>query len=116
VQFSQLEGEYQETERDVGGTPHPTPGKVILTYCGGAKFKTKGVMQNGDLLWEGELFMNEEAGVLGAGFYSHTTLDDTGIHEVVYNPALRHFNVSGQNTSHTNGRKFKMVWRRPAAS
>jgi len=56
--------------------------------------------------------MKEEAGVLGAGFYSHTTRDDTGIHEVVYNPALGHFNVSGQSTSHAIGKRFKMVWLR----
>jgi hypothetical protein len=110
-ELSKLEGEYQEFERDAEGIPQPSTGRVILTYCGGTKFKTHGVMQNGELLWEGELFMNEEAGVLGTGFYSHTTRDDTGIHHVVYNPASRHLNVSGQNTSHTNGKKFKMVWR-----
>jgi hypothetical protein len=48
--------------------------------------------------------MKEEAGVLGAGFYSHTTRDDTGIHEVVYNPALGHFNVSGQKRAMPSGK------------
>lgn len=109
-QFSKLAGEYQETERNAHGFPIGTGGRVTLTYCGGTKFKTKGLMQNGELLWEGELFMSEEAGVLGRGFYSHTTRDDTGIHQVVHNPVSGHFNVSGENTSHANGRKFKMAW------
>jgi hypothetical protein len=109
-QFSTLAGEYQETERNAQGFPVATGGRVVLTYCGGTKFRTKGVKLNGELLWEGELFMNEAAGVLGRGFYSHTTRDDTGIHQVVHNPTSGHFNVSGENTSHANGRKFKMAW------
>jgi hypothetical protein len=109
-QFADLAGEYQETERNAQGFPVATGGKVVLTYCGGTRFKTKGVMLNGELLWEGELFMSEEAGVLGRGFYSHTTRDDTGIHQVVHNPASGHLNVSGENTSHADGRKFKMAW------
>lgn len=114
-QFSGLEGEYQEAERNGETPPINTGGTVKLTYCGGTKFKTEGIMLNGTVHWQGEIFMREEAGVLGAGYYSHTTRDDTGIHEIVYNSALEHFDVSGQNTSHTNGRKFKMVWRRSSS-
>jgi hypothetical protein len=113
-QFAGLAGEYQETGRDAGATP--TGGTVKLTYFGGTKFKTEGITHNGVVYWHGEIFMMEEAGILGAGYYSHTTSDDTGIHEVIYNPALEHFNVSGQNTSHPDGRKFKMVWQRPAGT
>jgi hypothetical protein len=109
-QFSKLAGTYKEAERKSLSDPVATTGTVRLTYCGGTKFTTEGIKQNGQLLWNGELFMNEQAGVLGAGFYSHTDRDDTGIHEVVYNPVLRHFNVSGQNTSHVDGKKFKTVW------
>jgi hypothetical protein len=111
-QFSDLQGEYQEAERIGEAPPHNTGATVKLIYMGGTRFKTEGVTQRGQTHWQGEIFMREEAGVLGLGYYSHTNRDDTGIHEVVYNPALGHFNVSGQNTSHTNGKKFKMVWKR----
>ncbi len=56
--------------------------------------------------------MREEAGVLGSGFYSYDGRDDTGVLSVTYNPELNQFDVAGENTSHPNGMKFKMIWKR----
>jgi hypothetical protein len=108
--FSPLAGEYREAVRHT--EPTPTGGKVRLTYCGGTKLRTEALTQTGAMLWQGEIFMREEAGVLGAGYYSYKDQDDTGTHQVIYNPSLKQFNVSGQNTSKENGRTFKMVWQR----
>lgn len=114
-QFSRLAGEYYEAERQLGGAASETGGTVKLTYKGGTQFRTEGIASSGALLWHGEIFMREEAGVLGAGYYSYIEGDDTGIHRVVYNPESKHFNVSGENTSHVEGKRdFKMLWKRKA--
>ena len=99
--------------RNVGSTLDKTGGTITVTYRGGTKFDTVATDSQGKRIWHGELFMREEAGVVGEGFYSYDNQDDTGIHRVIYNPVLNHFNVSGENTSSPEGaRDFKMIWER----
>jgi hypothetical protein len=113
TQFGPLEGDYDEYERKPGEAMVKTGGVIRLKYCGSTKFTTEAITHGGSLYWHGELFMREEAGVLGEGFYSHLDTDDTGVHSVIYNSKDGHFNVSGSNTSHPEGKQsFKMVWQR----
>jgi hypothetical protein len=111
-QFKWLQGDYHEYVRNPGSRQAETRGTITLTYQGGTKFTVVARTLAGKQEWHGELFMREEAGVLGAGFYAYDSYDDTGIHTVIYNPTLKQFDVSGENTSHPEGKDFKMVWKR----
>jgi hypothetical protein len=112
-QFASLQGQYDEYVRTTASQLSKTGGTIRLTYRGGTKFTTDANNSEGKRVWHGELFMREDAGVLGAGFYSYDSKDDTGVHSVIYNPELDQFDVSGQNMSHPEGAKdFKMIWRR----
>ena len=112
-QFGGLQGRYAEYVRNPGSKLTETRGTITLTYQGRTKFTTDATSFEGKRVWHGELFMREEAGVIGAGFYSYDGHDNTGIHRVIYNPELNQFDVSGENTSHPEGVKdFKMVWKR----
>jgi len=112
-QFGHLEGTYEEFVRNATMAPSRTRGTITLRYTGGTGFTTEAVGGDGKTFWHGELFMREDARILGEGYYSHIGRDDTGLHHVIYNPTDGHFNVSGENTSHPNGVKdFKTIWRR----
>jgi hypothetical protein len=115
--FGGFGGIYDEFVRLPGIAPRATGGTIRLVYCGGTKFTTEAHDSNGVRFWHGELFMREEAPVLGEGFYSHDARDDTGTHSVLYNPEAKQFNVSGANTSQLEGVKdFKMIWKHQAAN
>jgi hypothetical protein len=112
-QFERLQGKYAEYERKTGSTLTETRGTITLTYQGRTKFTIDATSFEGKRVWRGELFMREEAGVIGAGFYSYDGQDDTGILRVIHNPVLNQIDVSGENKSHPEGvRDFKMVWKR----
>jgi hypothetical protein len=112
-QFGRQQGKYDEYRREPGSKLIKTGGTIALVYRGQTKFTSEGTNLQGKREWHGQLFMREEAGVIGAGFYSYHDKDDTGIHRVIYNPELDQFDVSGENTSHPEGKKdFKMVWKR----
>jgi hypothetical protein len=110
AEFSKWQGTYHEIVWNAENVLASTGGSVRLTYCGGTKFTTEGIDKKGNVLWHGEIFMREEAGVLGAGYYSYVKNDDTGIHQVIYNSKRQRFNVSGENTNRPDGKKFHMVW------
>lgn len=113
LQFGCLEGRYSENVRQPGSKVAETGGVITLKYCGETKLTVDATNSRGKREWQGELFMRSDAGVLGAGFYSYLGKDDTGIHRVIYNPGLKQFDVSGENTSHPEGVKdFKMIWKR----
>lgn len=112
-QFGPLQGTYSEYVRNPGSNLAGTGGTITLAYAGQTKFAVAGTTSQGKLEWHGEIFMREEAGVIGTGFYSYDGQDNSGIHRVIYNPMLAQFDVSGENTSHPEGVKdFKMVWKR----
>jgi hypothetical protein len=112
-QFSPLAGSYAEYVRSPGSKLAETRGVITLTYGGQTRFIVEAIPSAGKREWHGELFMREEAGVIGTGFYSYDHQDNSGIHRVIYNPELGQFDVSGENTSHPEGVKdFKMVWKR----
>jgi hypothetical protein len=111
-QFETLEGGYEEYARNPGSELIKTGGIISLTYRGGTKFSIDASNPEGKRMWHGELFMRADAGVLGAGFYSYDGKDDTGVHNVIYNPELKQFDVAGENTSHPEGVEFKMIWKR----
>jgi hypothetical protein len=112
-QFKPFEGEYAQYTRNPGSNPAGTGGTITLEYAGQTKFVVQGTTSAGKREWHGEIFMREEAGVIGTGFYSYDGKDDAGIHRVIYNPELDQFDVSGENTTHPQGAKdFKMVWKR----
>jgi hypothetical protein len=111
AKFAFLDGDYEEKHR-IEAQGFPTGGRVRVSYCGGSKFLTQGIHKDGHQEWHGEIFMDQEAAVLGEGFYSHNDKDDTGIHRVIYNPTEKHFNVAGRNTSQSNGARFNMIWQR----
>lgn len=111
-QFGALRGKYAEYVRNPGSKLTETRGTITLAYQARTKFTIDATSVEGKRVWHGELFMREEAGVIGAGFYSYDGKDDTGILRTIYNPELNQFDVSGENTSHPEGKKFKMVWKR----
>ena len=110
--FDFLTGTYNEYAR--GSRSQLTSGGTItLEYCGDTKFTTAGINSKGEREWQGEIFMRQDAGALGEGFYSYLGKDDAGFHKVMYNPELKQFDVSGENTSDPEGVKdFKMIWKR----
>ena len=111
--FQALQGDYREKSWREGGPQEPTGGVIRLKYCGSNKLKTEGITSNGQTLWHGELFMREDAHVLGAGFYSYNEEHDVGFHEVIHDPNIRSFYVTGENRSHPGrSREFKMIWER----
>jgi len=111
-QFEGLQGKYDEYVRHPGSKLIETRGIITLTYLGRTKFTIDATNPEDKRVWHGELFMREDAGVIGAGFYTYDCKDDMGIHRVIFNPELNQFDVSGENTSHPEGEIFKMVWKR----
>jgi hypothetical protein len=112
-QFGPLQGKYDEYVRNPGSGLAGTRGTITLKYADQTKFIVDGKTSAGKREWHGEIFMREEAGVIGTGFYSYDGQDNAGIHRVIYNPELDQFDVSGENTSHPEGVKdFKMVRKR----
>jgi hypothetical protein len=112
-QFGPRQGKYDEYTRNPGSKLAGTGGTITLTYAERTKFLVEGTTSQGKWEWHGEIFMREEAGVIGTGFYSYDGQDNAGIHRVIYNPELDQFDVSGENTTHPEGAKdFKMVWKR----
>jgi hypothetical protein len=116
-QFGPLQGKYAEYVRNPGSKLTETRGTITLSYAGRTKFVVEATTFEGKREWHGEIFMREEAGVIGTGFYSYDAQDNAGIHRVIYNSVLDQFDVSGENTSHPEGVKdFKMVWKRIKAT
>jgi hypothetical protein len=113
TQFAGLQGKYDEYVRNPGSKLAGTGATITLTYQGRTKFAVDATNSEGMRVWHGELFMREDAEVLGAGFYAYDSQDNTGIHRVIHIPMLKQFDVSGDNMSHPEGVKdFKMVWKR----
>lgn len=113
AQFAGLQGKYDEYVRNPGSKLAGTGGTITLAYQTRTRFTVAATNSEDKRVWHGELFMREDAEVLGAGFYAYDSQDNTGIHRVIHIPALKQFDVSGENTSHPEGVKdFKMVWKR----